>query len=132
MQFTYDVTTFQDVFEHEFTYVNGFMRNVSRFADRPAMFCPLTGRRWTYRTLNADVNRLAHALQADGVGKNDVVMYMLLNSAEFVFCYLASQKVGAVNCPVNYRQAAGEIALMIAVQKSLYMTTNSAKRHVER
>lgn len=113
MQFTYDVTMFQDVFEHEFTYLNGFMRNVSRFADRPAMICPLTDRRWTYRTLNADVNRFAHALQADGVSKNDVVMYMLLNSAEFVFCYLAAQKVGAVNCPVNYRQAAGEIALII-------------------
>ena len=113
MQFTYDVTRFRDVFEHEFTYLNGFMRNVSRFADHPAMLCPLTGREWTYRTLNADANRLAHALQADGVGRNDVVMYMLLNSAEFVFCYLAAQKVGAVNCPVNYRQAAGEIALMI-------------------
>ncbi len=113
MQFTYDATMFRNVFEHEFTYINGFMRNVSRFAERPAMLCPLTGRRWTYRALNADVNRFAHALQADGIGKNDVVMYMLLNSAEFVFCYLASQKIGAVNCPVNYRQAAGEIALMI-------------------
>lgn len=113
MQYTYDTTMFQDVFEHEFTYLNGFLRNVTRFADRPAVFCPLTGRRWTYRALNADANRLAHALQADGVGRGDVVMHMLLNSAEFVFCYLASQKVGAVNCPINYRQAAGEIALMI-------------------
>lgn len=113
MQFTYDVTMFQDTFEHEFTYINGFMRNVSRFADCPAMFCPLTARCWTYRTLNEDVNRLAHALQADGTGKNDVVMYMLLNSAEFIFCYLAPQKIGAINCPINYRQAAGEIALMI-------------------
>ncbi|HBN80476.1 MAG TPA: AMP-dependent synthetase, partial [Ruminococcaceae bacterium] len=80
MQFTYDATMFRNVFEHEFTYINGFMRNVSRFAERPAMLSPLTGRRWTYRALNADVNRFAHALQADGIGKNDVVMYMLLNS----------------------------------------------------
>lgn len=113
MQFTYDVTGFQDVFEHEFTYLNGFLRNVSRFGDCPAMYCPLTGRRWDYRALNADANRLAHALQADGAGRGEVVMYMLLNSPEFVFCYLAAQKTGAVNCPVNYRQAAGEIALMI-------------------
>lgn len=113
MQFTYDATMFQDFFEHDFTYINGFMRNVSRFADQSAMICPLTGRNWTYRTLNEDVNRLANALQKDGVGKNDVVMYMLLNSAEYIFCYLAPQKIGAVNCPINYRQAAGEIALMI-------------------
>ncbi|MCB6365399.1 AMP-binding protein [Intestinibacillus massiliensis] len=113
MDYTYDVTMFKETFEHEFTYLNGFMRNVARFAEHPAMLCPLTGRRWTYRSLNADVNRLAHALQGDGVKKNDVIMYMLLNSAEFVFSYLAAQKVGAVNCPVNYRQAPGELALII-------------------
>ena len=113
MDYTYDVTMFKETFEHEFTYLNGFMRNVARFAGHPAMLCPLTGRRWTYRSLNADVNRLAHALQGDGVKKNDVIMYMLLNSAEFVFSYLAAQKVGAVNCPVNYRQAPGELSLII-------------------
>lgn len=113
MQFTYDISMFQDTFEHDFTYLNGFLRNVSRFSDHPAMLCPLTGQRWSYRTLNADANRLAHAFERDGVQKNDVIMYMLLNSAEFVFCYLAAQKVGAVNCPVNYRQAPGELALII-------------------
>lgn len=113
MQLTYDVSRFRDVFEHDFTYLNGFMRNVARFADRPAMFFPLTGQRWNYQALNADSNRLAHALQADGVGRGDLVMYMLLNTPEFVFCYLAAQKVGAVNCPINYRQAAGEIAAII-------------------
>ena len=50
---------------------------------------------------------------ADGVGKNDVVMFALLNSPEFVFCYLAAHKIGAIACPVNYRQGAGEIALVI-------------------
>lgn len=104
---------FQDTFEHEFTYLNGFLRNVSRFSERPAMTCPLTKRCWTYQALNVDANRLAHALQSDSVGKNNVVMYMLPNSAEFVFCYLAAQKIGAVNCPVNYRQASGELSLII-------------------
>ena len=40
-------------------------------------------------------------------------MFTLLNSPEFVFCYLAAHKIGAVACPVNYRQGAGEIALVI-------------------
>ena len=111
--YTYDATMFKETFESEFTYLNGFLRNVGRFAEQPAMRCPLTGRRWTYRDLNGDANQLAHALAADGVGKNDVIMYMLFNSAEFVFCYLASQKIGAISCPINYRQAPGEIALII-------------------
>ena len=95
--YTYDATMFKETFESEFTYLNGFLRNVGRFAEQPAMRCPLTGRRWTYRDLNGDANQLAHALAADGVGKNDVIMYMLFNSAEFVFCYLASQKIGAIS-----------------------------------
>ena len=111
--YTYDVAMFRDTFETRFTYLNGFMRNVSRFKTRPAMTDPLSGRRWTYEELNIEANRLAHALRASGVGKNDVVMFTLLNSPEFVFCYLAAHKVGAIACPVNYRQGAGEIALVI-------------------
>ena len=112
-EFTYDVTMFRETFESRFTYLNGFLRNVSRFGSRPALFDPRSGRRWTYRELNAEANRLAHALRASGVGKNDVVMFALLNSPEFVFCYLAAHKIGAIACPVNYRQGAGEIALVI-------------------
>ena len=111
--YTYDVAMFRDTFETRFTYLNGFMRNVSRFKTRPAMTDPLSGRRWTYEELNIEANRLAHALRASGVGKNDVVMFTLLNSPELVFCYLAAHKVGAIACPVNYRQGAGEIALVI-------------------
>ena len=113
MSYTYDVTMFRDTFESRFTYLNGFLRNVSRFGDRPAVFDPHSDRRWTYRELNCEVNRLAHALRADGVGKNDVVMFALLNSPEFVFFYLAAHKIGAIACPVNYRQGSGEIALVI-------------------
>ena len=102
---------FQEYFESQYTYINGFMRNVRRYGNRPAMTMASTGEKWTYRQLNEDVNRLANALQCDGVQKEDVVMYMLRNSPEFVFCYLAPQKLGAIDCPINYHQAGGEVAL---------------------
>ncbi|SHI33246.1 Acyl-CoA synthetase (AMP-forming)/AMP-acid ligase II [Desulfofundulus thermosubterraneus DSM 16057] len=111
--YTYDICMFKDIFEYEFTYLNGFLRNVHRFAGKPALTCPLRGKTWTYAELNRECNRLAHALLADGVGKNDVVMYQLLNSAEFVFLYLAPQKIGAINCPINFRLAYGETAYII-------------------
>ena len=104
---------FRENFEKNFSYIKGFMRNVTRFASRPALSEPATGRKWTYRELNLDVNRLCSALHEDGVSNGDVVMYMLRNCPEFVFCYLAPQKLGAVNCPINFRQAAGETALNI-------------------
>ncbi|MFQ6830867.1 class I adenylate-forming enzyme family protein [Butyricicoccus pullicaecorum] len=111
--YTYNVSMFRETFETQYTYLNGFLRNVARFGDAPALHDPQSGRRWTYRQLNAQVNQLAHAMRQDGVGKNDVVMFALLNSPEFIFCYLAAHKVGAIACPVNYRQGAGEIALVI-------------------
>ncbi|ADG07428.1 class I adenylate-forming enzyme family protein [Kyrpidia tusciae] len=111
--YTYDVRMFKETFEYGFTYINGFMRNVHRFAHRPAVTCPLRNRTWTYAELNREVNRLAHALLGDGIGKNDVVMYQLLNSFEFVLSYLAPQKIGAINCPINYRLSPGETAFII-------------------
>ena len=83
LSYTYDVTMFRETFESRFTYLNGFLRNVSRFGSSPAVFDPHSGRRWTYRELNAEANRLAHALRADGVGKNDVVRFPVSPDVHF-------------------------------------------------
>lgn len=112
-EYTYDVRMFKETFESEFTYLNGFLRNTHRFANRPAMTCPIRKQTWTYAELNRDVNRLAHALWEDDVGKNDVIVYQLLNSAEFVFSYLAPQKLGAINCPINFKLSPGETAFIL-------------------
>lgn len=104
---------FKKNFESSFSWVEGFMRNVRRYGDRPALFNPLDGTRLSYAGLNERVNRLANALQESGIGKGDVVMYMMHNSIPFVLCYIAPQKLGAVNCPINYYMSAGEIALNI-------------------
>lgn len=104
---------FKNNFESSFTWIEGFMRNVRRYGDQTALSCPPGGLKYSYRELNAEVNRLACALQDKGVRKGDVVMYMLHNSVQFVLCYIAPQKLGAVNCPVNYYLSAGELALNI-------------------
>ena len=113
MAFTYDVESFRDSFEHETTWLNGFLRNVARYWKKQAARCADTGQTWTYRELNEDANRLANAFLADGLKKNDVIMYILFNSPEFLFCYLAGHKTGAINCPINYRLAPGELALLL-------------------
>ncbi|MBD5641976.1 MAG: AMP-binding protein [Desulfovibrio sp.] len=109
----YDVESFRDSFEHEFTWLNGFLRNTGRFGGRTALSDPESGRKWTYRELNRDANRLAHALRDLGVRKGDIVMYMLFNSPEFALCYIACHKLGAIGCPINFRLAPGEVALQI-------------------
>lgn len=113
MKFTYDAAMFKETFEHKFTWLEGFMRNVVRFGDKTAMFDPIKDKTWSYAELNADCNKFANSMQSDGVTKNDVVLFQLLNSAEFVYCYIAPQKIGAISSPANYNLAAGETAKII-------------------
>ena len=77
--YTYDLSMFRETFETQYTYLNGFLRNVARFGDAPALHDPPPGRRWAYRQFNAPANRTAHAMRQAGVGKNDVDTAALLN-----------------------------------------------------
>jgi acyl-CoA synthetase (AMP-forming)/AMP-acid ligase II len=111
--YRYDPTAFRDVFEHHFTYLSGFWRNVHRYAGRPALHDPLTGRRWTYAELGRDVAQLAGGLAACGVGPGDVVVFQLFNTPEWALLYLAAQHLGAIGSPVNFRFSSGETAYVL-------------------
>ena len=104
---------FREVFERDFTYITGFMRNVRRFGHKRAVVDPVKGRELTYEQLNGEVNALANALSDRGIGRGDVVLYQLPNSLEFLLCYLAPQKLGAVNSPANYNFAPGETVVCL-------------------
>ncbi len=104
---------FKNIFEEEYTWIAGFMRNVYRYGDRTAMISPLTDQSWTYKQFNNTVNKLSNSFLADKIKKGSVIMYQLLNCPEFAFLYVAAHKICAVNCPINYRLSAGEIAMNI-------------------
>lgn len=110
---TYDDSMFIDTFEHQYTWLNGFMRNVRRYEDRPALIDLNQDRTWTYQELNQEANRLAHALRKDGVGKNDVVMIVLMNCPEFCFNYIGPRKIGAILNMANFHLSEGELSLLI-------------------
>ncbi len=110
---SYNIDRFRKIFETEYTWLNGFMRNVRRFENEPALFCPDTGQALTYGELNRLANKFANSLAAAGIGQGDVIMYRLMNCTEFVLCYLAAQKLGAINSPINFRLSSGETAVTI-------------------
>lgn len=126
MEFTYDITMFKEVFESEFTWLSGFMRNVSRFADKGALFDPAKNKRWTYSQLNSECNRLANAMKKDGIKKNDIVFYQLYNSPYFVFSHIAPQKIGAISNPANFNLSPGETAEIINHNKPAVYIYDSA------
>jgi fatty-acyl-CoA synthase len=58
-------------------------------------------RAWTYGETNAEINRWAHALQALGVRRGDVVALAMDNRPEFFFAWFALAKLGAVAAFLN-------------------------------
>ena len=113
MNRTYDDRMFIETFEHEYTWLNGFLRNVRRYGSKSALIDPIREKTWTYKELDEEVNMLANALKADGVAKDDVVMSILNNCPEFCFTYIAPRKVGAIVSLVNFKLAPGEMARLM-------------------
>jgi acyl-CoA synthetase (AMP-forming)/AMP-acid ligase II len=76
-------------------------------ADRTALVCG--DERRTYAELEERANRLAHWMQAQGVGKDDFVGMYLRNSAAHVEALIACYKLRAVPINVNFRYVDDEL-----------------------
>lgn len=113
MSESYNPRAYREFFENDFTYLNGFRRNIGRFGNRVAVSDPDTGKQWTYAQLGERVDRIATGLADAGIRAGDVVAYQLFNGVEFAELYLATQAAGAVGSPVNHRLAAGETAFVL-------------------
>ncbi len=127
---TYDDKMFIDTFEHSYTWLNGFKRNVNRFADRLALIDPERNISLTYKQLDCQANRLASALQKDGLGKNDLVMTALYNSPEFAISYIGPRKIGAIMLAANFNLASGEMTMLIDHNKPKVLIYSAAIRDV--
>ena len=124
----YDPTRFREVFEHQFSYVGGVQRNNRRFASRPALHDPATGRRWTYSELWQDSGKLASGLSAAGVAADNLVVFDLLNGPEFAILWLAAQRLGAVAAPINFRLAPARWRTYSTTAARARSSTTSASR----
>lgn len=64
----------------------------------------------TYAVLDAQVKRVAAALGRLGVQPGDRAGLLLANSPEFLICFFALARIGAVVVPLNWRLAPPELA----------------------
>ncbi|MGE3913101.1 MAG: class I adenylate-forming enzyme family protein [Chloroflexota bacterium] len=83
-----------------------------RWPHRTALVDEL-GTSMTYREWNSRVNQVAHGLARLGVGHGDRVAFCLRNVEALATAYLATQKLGAVAVPLNYRLSGSEIAVIL-------------------
>lgn len=84
-----------------------------RFAERIAIVCEGEEQSLTFHELNADVNRLAHALRAFGLQPGDRVAILQPNCHRFILALFGVQKAGLVPVCLNTRYAAREHAFIL-------------------
>ncbi len=82
-----------------------------RFPERAALF--FRGETWDYRSLLADVNRLANGLLTQGIRKGDRVAIMLPNCPQYVVAYYGILAAGAIVVQVNPMSTANELAYFL-------------------
>lgn len=78
-----------------------FDQTVSQFPDQDALIVLHQAIRWTYRELQAEVNRCARALLAVGVERGDRVGIWSPNRYEWTVIQFATAKVGAILVNIN-------------------------------
>ncbi|RMX04073.1 AMP-binding protein [Corticibacter populi] len=86
---------------------------VARQPDRPALVSRHQGLRYSYRELQAQVDRLASALLGTGLRPGERIGIWSHNNAEWVLMQLATAKIGLILVNINpaYRTSEAEYAL---------------------
>lgn len=82
-------------------------RNAEKYPKKEAIV--FEDKRITYKELNQRVNALAKGLLDLGISKGDVCAIMTYNCSEFIELTFATNKVGAIWLPLNWRLATEEL-----------------------
>ena len=88
-------------------------RTVAAHGEREALVDVPSGRRWTYRELLADVDRLARGLLAKGVAAGDRIGIWAPNCPEWTLLQYATARVGAVLVNVNPAYRTHELSYVV-------------------
>jgi len=84
---------------------------VARYPDREAL--TRGDQRWSYRQLNAEVDRIAAGFAEHGLRAGERVVMFIGNRLEFVSVLFALQKIGAIAVPVGTREQGPGLAYIL-------------------
>lgn len=121
------------------TLADMFFANAQQHAGRLALvdapnradFAFGAPQRLTYAELAAEVERLAGALVAAGIGKDDVIVIQLPNISEFVALYFAAATIGAVVSPVAVQYRSHELATMFDIVQPKAFICGTRMHHAD-
>lgn len=95
----------------EITIGDALRQTALRVPDRTAVVG--LGERWSFAELDRRADTLAHGLAALGVNRGDPVAVWLTNSPQWVACWMACARLGAILVPVNTRFKRDEVAYIL-------------------
>ncbi|MCX5905108.1 MAG: AMP-binding protein [Proteobacteria bacterium] len=78
---------------------------------------------YTYRAFDEMVNRYANVLLRNGIKKGDKVTIHLANAPEYLLCFFALAKIGAIIIPTNILSGAPEMEYFIDFSDSVGIIT---------
>jgi len=112
--------------------------NLGTLLNRHALYRPdhvaviYGAHRLTYAEFNRRVNRLAHGLLREGIGKGDKIATILSNSLELLETYWAVAKIGAVVVPLsNLLRGQGLARLLNDSDTALIITEAAFAQHLD-
>ena len=93
------------------TYGEALRRTARRVPERTALVG--MGSRMSFAELDRAADELAHGLRGLGVGRGDQVALWVTNCPEWVVCWMACTRVGAVLVPINTRFKPDEVEYIL-------------------
>lgn len=93
--------------------ISGLLRSTARRVPETTAL-KFGERTYTYAELDAEVDRVAHALSRLGLAKGDRFALMATNSDHFVISFYAALRVGAVALPINPASASPELNYLLS------------------
>jgi fatty-acyl-CoA synthase len=95
------------------TIGDNLRRIAGQFADSEIVVDVPSGRRWTYRQFDADVDALARGLLAAGIRTRDRVGIWSPNCAEWVLLQFATARIGAILVNINPAYRSHELEFVL-------------------
>ncbi|XTP37988.1 fatty-acid--CoA ligase FadD5 [Mycobacterium sp. TJFP1] len=109
-------------------WTNQLARHALMQPEQPAL--RFLGNTTTWGELDRRVSALAGALHKRGVGFGDRVLVLMLNRTEFIEAVLATNKLGAIAVPVNFRMTPSEIAFLVSDCEAAVIITEAVLANV--
>lgn len=85
----------------------------NKYKDKEALVYVEDKRRFTFKDLNHQVDRIAKSLISIGIKKGDHIALLSCNSPEWIIIFLSTLKIGAVLVCLNYSSTEEEIDYML-------------------